>query len=480
MKIAVVVAVCAALTSCSALRTQSRIHVQRNRGMALRDAALISSSIDAFHHAIQHIDVHALHTTLNLADADVAASAVGDAAAAVAVPPPAAAAASSGLYKVDKTGFVGFVADLFEQAIDLLHNVAKGTGATSTYGLAIVFFTFLIKAATLPLTMQQLESTTKMQKLAPLQQKIQAKYPNKEDEQTKNQMVAQLFQTANVNPLAGCLPALVQIPVFISLYRALQNLVAENKLDEPFLWIPDLEGPVYTSGAGESMNWFYSIFSGNPSLGWDDTRAFLSLPIILFISQTISTKILQPARDPNKPMTEQEQFSQGLVNNLPFIVAFFSLNVPAGLGIYWITNNILTTLITLAVKASLKDEAMPAEVAQMMAALDAPAGGAAVKTRGPSSSSREMMRSTVVEDSKKVGGFGATLKAIDVEGSVAAASAPEAGAGAGAAAAASDDDEDDGDDDDEEDDKDAAASTSDAPKRKKRTKPASKKGKKRA
>ena len=78
-----------------------------------------------------------------------------------------------------------------------------------------------------------------MQKLTPLQQKITAKYAD--DEATKNQLIAQLFQTANVNPLAGCLPALVQLPIFLSLYRALTNLVAENKLDEPFLWIPDLE-----------------------------------------------------------------------------------------------------------------------------------------------------------------------------------------------------------------------------------------------
>ena len=75
-----------------------------------------------------------------------------------------------------------------------------------------------------------------MQKLAPLQKRIQERYAD--DEPTKNQMLSQLFQVANVNPLAGCFPALVQIPIFISLYRALQNLVAENKLDEPFLWIP--------------------------------------------------------------------------------------------------------------------------------------------------------------------------------------------------------------------------------------------------
>ena len=97
-------------------------------------------------------------------------------------------------------------------------------------------FSFPVKIVTLPLTTSQLESTTKMQKLTPLQKRIQERYVD--DEPTKNKMLSQLFQAANVNPLAGCFPALIQIPIFISLYRALQNLIAENKLDEPFLWIP--------------------------------------------------------------------------------------------------------------------------------------------------------------------------------------------------------------------------------------------------
>ena len=86
-------------------------------------------------------------------------------------------------------------------------------------------------------------------------------------------------------------------------------------------------------------------------------------------------------------MTDQELTSQGIINNIPFIVSFFSLNVPAGLGLYWIINNILTTLITQIVKANLKDEAMPVEVEKMMAAIEADTvgggrgSGAAVKSR---------------------------------------------------------------------------------------------------
>lgn len=81
---------------------------------------------------------------------------------------------------------------------------------------------------------------------------------------------------------------------------------------------------------------------------------------------------MAPPKDPLKVLTEQEQISQSLVNNLPFVIAFFSLNVPAGLAVYWIINNLLTTGINLIVKNQFKDDVMPAEVAQMMAEVNAP------------------------------------------------------------------------------------------------------------
>jgi len=289
-----------------------------------------------------------------------------------------------------------------------------------------------------------------MQKLTPLQQKIQAKYAN--DEQTKNQMLSQLFQTAQVNPLAGCLPALVQIPIFISLYRALLNLVGENKLDEPFLWIPDLEGPVYTSPPSESLDWLKSIISGNPSLGWSDTLAFLSLPLILYVSQTVSMKILQPKKDPNRVMTEQEQFSQGLVNNLPFIVAFFSLNVPAGLSIYWIVNNVLTTLITVAVKEQYKNDALPVEVDQMMALIDSPVRS---NINAPKVSMGKQELRMADDRSKKISGFGTPLDIIDAE-IAKSDSAPQSG---------SSDNVVESDEDDDESTETATSSTDDASKK---------------
>lgn len=257
-----------------------------------------------------------------------------------------------------------------------------------------------------------------MQSLTPMQEKIKARYPDKTDEQTRNQLLSQLFQAANVNPLAGCLPALAQIPVFISLYRALQNLVAENKLDEPFLWIPDLEGPIYTNAP--DYEWIKSAIAGNPQLGLHDTLAFLSLPLILFVSQSVSQKVLQPPKDPKKVLTEQEQFSQGLVNNLPFIVAFFSVNVPAGLAIYWIANNIMTTLITVATKATIKQEAFPAEVDRIMAMLEAGPKVSIGGGRGGlgTSASKSELRGNLVEPrGQRTGSGNKNYKGANVESS---------------------------------------------------------------
>lgn len=145
-------------------------------------------------------------------------------------------------------------------------------------------------------------------------------------------------------------------------------------------------------------------------------------------------------RDASKPMTEQEQMSQSIVNNLPFITAFFSLNVPAGLAVYWIINNILTTGITLLVRNQFKDEVMPAEVDMMMAEVDAPV---LVKKQKNAPGSSELRKMALIEDNKKESGFGATLQAIE-------ATMNEGNSSSGKTTDDDDEDDDDEDDDDEE------------------------------
>ena len=118
-------------------------------------------------------------------------------------------------------------------------------------------------------------------------------------------------------------------------------------------------------------------------------------------------------KDPLKVLTEQEQISQSLVNNLPFVIAFFSLNVPSGLAVYWIINNILTTAVTLVVKNQFKDDVMPAEVAQMMSIVDAPVFTRTKKSSSGQSEMRKMSSSQIMGEDKKEVGFSSSSAMID-------------------------------------------------------------------
>ena len=164
-----------------------------------------------------------------------------------------------------------------------------------------------------------------------------------------NQKIAEMYQTNNINPLAGCLPSLVQIPIFIGLYRAVLDLAKENKLDEPFLWLPNLEGPVYGADPTKGSAWLFEGWSnGAPSLGWDDTIAFLILPVFLVVSQFVSMEIMTPK--------DSQQQGNVVLKLLPLMIGWFSLNVPAALCLYWVVNNIVTTATSVIIRNSMKME----------------------------------------------------------------------------------------------------------------------------
>ena len=250
----------------------------------------------------------------------------------------------------DPGWFDNFV-NLIETVIEACNGVLSGVSGQKSYGVSIVLFTLIIKGLTYPMTYTQLESTAKMQAIQPQLKAIQAKY--KSNPEVLNREMQMLYQDNQVNPLAGCLPALVQLPVFIGFYRALLKLANDNLLDEPFLWLPNLEGPVYGS---QSSDWLFKNWvDGAPSLGWHDTLCFLSLPIILIISQSISQRLLTPPK-PAEELDEAAAASQQIVQYLPIMIGFFALNVPSGLAVYWVTNNFVSTASTLIVKANVAKE----------------------------------------------------------------------------------------------------------------------------
>jgi len=130
------------------------------------------------------------------------------------------------------------------------------------------------------------------------------------------------------------------------------SLARENKLNEPFLWLPSLEGPTYGADPASATSWLLSGWqNGTPSLGWEDTIAFLTLPVFLVLSTAVSQKLSLP----KNPTPEQKAQQDNIVLKLlPLLLGWFSISVPSALGVYWVTNNIVTTLLTLQIKSSLE------------------------------------------------------------------------------------------------------------------------------
>lgn len=170
------------------------------------------------------------------------------------------------------------------------------------YGIAIILLTAVVRVVFTPLTYKSFKSMKDMQKLQPEIQKLQKKY--KDDRVEMNKATMELYKTHKVNPLGGCLPMVLQLPVFIGLYNLLANTI-ELRQTPLFLWIKDLsvKDPYYV------------------------------LPIIMGITMLIQQKMTPSTVDP-------QQAKVMLI--MPVIFTFFFLNFPSGLVLYWLVNNLLT------------------------------------------------------------------------------------------------------------------------------------------
>jgi YidC/Oxa1 family membrane protein insertase len=130
---------------------------------------------------------------------------------------------------------------------------------------------------------------------------------------------------------------LIQMPIWLSLYRALFHLANDTtSLNEGFLWIPSLAGPVgpITNGMSGSATWMLPW--SDAFLGWPDSLAYLVLPVLLVVSQIYMQKTMTPqSDDPQQKMMGQ------MMMFMPFMFGYFALVVPAGLSVYWITSNLL-------------------------------------------------------------------------------------------------------------------------------------------
>lgn len=195
-------------------------------------------------------------------------------------------------------------------------------GLTGIWGVAIILLTLLVKTLLFPLTVKQMKSMQKMREIQPELEALRKKYA---DDKTKQQQELQaLMSRTGANPMAGCLPAVVQLPVFIALYASLQAAV--ELYHEPFLWMADLTQP----------------------------DPYFILPIGMGIMMWANGK-LQPTAD-----NEQAKIMQ---TTMPIIFTVMMLFLPAGLTVYIFANttvSVLTTLIYLRPQSKKDASAAPA------------------------------------------------------------------------------------------------------------------------
>jgi len=158
-----------------------------------------------------------------------------------------------------------------------------------------------------------------------------------------------LFEKFNVNPLAGCLPSLAQIPVFLGVYYSVTSIAKAKVFEEGFLWIPSLSGPI--ADRSEGISWLTEGWvNGAPRLGWEDTLAYLTLPLILVATQTLSLNLLGSFEALENDDSQASATTGLVLRFLPFMLGWFAMNAPSGLGLYWVFNNILTTAQTVTIK----------------------------------------------------------------------------------------------------------------------------------
>ncbi len=198
-------------------------------------------------------------------------------------------------------GIFDFIAKPLLYTLKFIHKF------TGNFGWDIIFITIVLRIFFFPLNHMSYKSMKKMQEIQPIIQKLREKY--KDDPQTLNKELMNIYKTYKINPFSGCLPILIQIPIFIAMYKVL--LMAIELRHAPFwLWISDLSAP--------------ERFYGIPLL-----------TILMGVSMFVQQKLSPPSTDPlqNKIM---------LLLPLIFIILF--MNFPSGLVLYWFVNNILSII----------------------------------------------------------------------------------------------------------------------------------------
>lgn len=232
--------------------------------------------------------------------------------------------------------------EFLRNLLDPLFNLMGGTLSTfhgwgAPWWLSILMLTIIVRTLLFPITYRQVKSMRKMQDLKPDMDRIRTEY--KDDVQTQRAEMAKLYQERKVNPLGGCLPVFIQLPIFLVLYYTIRHFdTLESFRTGGLLWFQDLTQPDH----------------------------LFILPVLYVLTMMASQEITIRNTAP-----QQRQ----LMRFLPIVFGFFLARFPSGLFVYWITSNSITFVQNYVIyyvlphkKAGSDEESTPAEAASAVAA----------------------------------------------------------------------------------------------------------------
>lgn len=213
---------------------------------------------------------------------------------------------------------IGWLAKLMQWVLEFFYLLIPN------YGIAIILLTLFTKIIFLPMTFKSSESTAKMAALNPKMAEIRARLKDKPEKM--NQEIAQLYKREKVSPLSGCLPLLLQLPIFFALYNLLNtHFELRGALFIPG-WIPDLAAPESVLDFGFTI----------PLVNWTSLRL---LPLIMLGTQLLSSKFTQPAGAGQQQSAGQMKL---MTYALPIVFLFILYDMPSGLVLYWTVQNVLS------------------------------------------------------------------------------------------------------------------------------------------
>lgn len=213
-------------------------------------------------------------------------------------------AAPNNLGKAIDLGWFGFIARPLVTLLDFFYKYV------GNYGTAIILLTILIKLVFWPLSHKSYKSMEQMKKLQPMLAKVREKHAD--DREKMNEEMMRLYKTYKVNPAGGCLPMLVQIPVFFGLYQALLNAIELR------------HAPFIAHVPFTDIVWLADLSAKDP---------FYVTPLVMGATMFLQQKLTPPAGDPTQAK---------VMMFMPVVFTFLFLNFPSGLVVYWLCNNVLS------------------------------------------------------------------------------------------------------------------------------------------